>query len=287
MLKLILVVTLFVSCAWNFKRNNDLKTIDVTNLDIDKATQQKFVVKEVVQTEEVIEAPKVSAPVKKETKKNEAKKEIAKTDESKKEEIEEEITDEDIQKKNKVIEVYYPKDYPNKFIELDKKSEKVWKQFSPKVFTGESQDIEVSYLGITVGKIFLTTKKDVMVGDKQAYHFYAHLKSAPFYRFIYELDDTLESFVEKKTFLPVSYKLLQIETNKKIEDYQLLIVKITVFISVIKKIKKVLLPMKRWTSIFRNTLKMPSQCFILQEDFLLRLASPISFPLRQKIRFGT
>jgi hypothetical protein len=46
------------------------------------------------------------------------------------------------------------------------------------------------------------------------------LKSAPFYRFMYSLDDVIESFVDKDNFIPIKYSLMQREKNKSVDDFQ-------------------------------------------------------------------
>jgi hypothetical protein len=114
-----------------------------------------------------------------------------------------------------------PEDYPGKYLEYDKKSKRVWDKFKPHFFTNEKFVLSISYLGITAGHIKLETKPQVAVSGKKTFHFTAKMKSARFYEYIYTLDDTLETFIDSATFLPVKYTLRQRESGQKVDDLQL------------------------------------------------------------------
>jgi hypothetical protein len=86
---------------------------------------------------------------------------------------------------------------------------------------GETQVMEMTYLGVVVAKVALSVLPDKMIGDRNSYHLYAQLKSAPFYKYIYSLDDTIESFIDKEKFLPIKYSLIQRESKQSIDDIQL------------------------------------------------------------------
>jgi flagellar motor protein MotB len=113
-----------------------------------------------------------------------------------------------------------PKDYPKEFLEYDKKAEGVWDIFKPKVFLDEAHVFEVSYLGITAGTIRIETKKPVRLANEPAFHFKVLLKSSDYYKYIYELNDTLESFVRMRDFMPLKYKLVQRESGQEVDDLQ-------------------------------------------------------------------
>ncbi len=126
-----------------------------------------------------------------------------------------------LEKTKPISKSRYPKDYPSKLRALDKGSEQYINKFQPRVFVGEKIYIDITYLGINAGQIVVETQPNVDVGGVDAHHFYARLKSAPFYKYIYELDDTLDSFVSSKSFTPIKYSLLQRESGKNIDDIQL------------------------------------------------------------------
>ena len=67
----------------------------------------------------------------------------------------------------------------------------------------------------------MTLKDIVKLGDKTAYHYFARFKSKDAYRYFYWLDDTIESFVDKSTHLPIKYSLIQREKKQNVDDLQL------------------------------------------------------------------
>lgn len=103
----------------------------------------------------------------------------------------------------------------------DLESKRVWKKFTPYVRVGEELIYEISYLGVLAGHVRMTTKPVTEVAGKEVYHFYAQLKSGRWYDFIYKLDDYIETFVERETFRPVKYSLIQRESSHKTDDLQL------------------------------------------------------------------
>ncbi|MBF0209010.1 MAG: hypothetical protein HQK53_19285, partial [Oligoflexia bacterium] len=117
----------------------------------------------------------------------------------------------------------YPEDheYPNLYKEYDTKSTSVWKRFIPKIYEGERIELALKYLGIVCGNVYLQTMKKALVGQRQAYHFYARAMSAKFYESFYKLDDYVESFIDAETFLPIKYVLVQRESKQLVDDLQL------------------------------------------------------------------
>lgn len=107
------------------------------------------------------------------------------------------------------------------FKSWDIESKRVWDKFSPIVSVGEEMIYEISFLGVLAGHVKLLTKKPTKVANKDVYHFYAQLKSGRWYDFIYKLDDYLETFIDKESFRPLKYSLIQRETKQNVDDLQL------------------------------------------------------------------
>ncbi|MBI2519408.1 MAG: DUF3108 domain-containing protein [Bdellovibrio sp.] len=107
------------------------------------------------------------------------------------------------------------------FAGLDRQSEIFWPKFHQKFSVTEVQVIKITYLGITVGNVTLKSMPDMRIGDVDAHHFRGELKSATYYEMLYKLDDVIESYVAKTTFLPIKYFLAQRESGKNIDDLQL------------------------------------------------------------------
>lgn len=114
-----------------------------------------------------------------------------------------------------------PADYSEDFKGYDLKSKNVWDKFKPVFYQGEQSIMAVTYLGVTAGYITIMSKEVVSLNDKPAFHYYARFKSSDSYRYFYWLDDKLDSFVEKDTFLPIKYTLIQREKKQNVDDLQL------------------------------------------------------------------
>lgn len=114
-----------------------------------------------------------------------------------------------------------PADYPEAYKGYDAKSKEVWSKFKPVFYKGEQSIMSISYLGVTAGYITIISKDVVKLNNKEAFHFYARFKSSDAYRYFYWLDDRLESYVEKETFLPIKYTLIQREKKQNVDDLQL------------------------------------------------------------------
>jgi hypothetical protein len=114
-----------------------------------------------------------------------------------------------------------PKDYPQELIDINSRAKKVWDVYQPNHHIGQTVYLDIHYLGMTVGKIVLINKGKKVVNDKEVWHFHARFKSAPFYSKIYELDDTVDTFVTTDSFLSNRYSLVQRESKQDIDDLQL------------------------------------------------------------------
>lgn len=115
----------------------------------------------------------------------------------------------------------YPEDYPKEYIQYDNKSKNVWSLFNPFFFKGEQTIMSVSYLGVTAGYITITSKNVMNIDNRIAYNYHARFKSSDSYSYFYWLDDQLTTFVEKDTFLPIKYSLIQREKRQDVDDLQL------------------------------------------------------------------
>jgi hypothetical protein len=115
----------------------------------------------------------------------------------------------------------YPSDYPQVLKDYDAVSKNIWEKFKPVFYQGEQSIMAISYLGVTAGYITISSKDVVKISDKTAFHYFARFKSKDAYRYFYWLDDTIETFIDKATFLPVKYSLIQREKKQNVDDLEL------------------------------------------------------------------
>lgn len=115
----------------------------------------------------------------------------------------------------------WPEDYPEEFKTLEEPARKTWSVFKPIIRVGEKLKFEISYLGITAGTITFTVLENGKRGSDLVHHFKATLSSADYYKYIYSLDDYVESFVLADTFMPLKYTLIQRESGQSVDDLQL------------------------------------------------------------------
>ncbi len=114
-----------------------------------------------------------------------------------------------------------PADYPAELLEINKKAQKVWEVYKPNHIAEEKNYLDIHYLGMTVGKIMVSNKGKKMINGKEHWHFHARFKSAPFYSSIYELDDTVDTYVTTEQFLSSRFSLIQRESKQDVDDLQL------------------------------------------------------------------
>ena len=115
----------------------------------------------------------------------------------------------------------WPADYPEEFKQLEDQARETWSRFKPIIRVGETLKFEISYLAITAGTITFTVLENGKRGDDLVHHFKATLSSADYYKYIYSLDDYVESFVLADTFMPLKYTLIQRESGQSVDDLQL------------------------------------------------------------------
>jgi hypothetical protein len=112
-------------------------------------------------------------------------------------------------------------EYSEEFKGYDVKSKLVWDKFEPVFYEGEQSIMSISYLGVTAGHVTITSQNVVTLKNKLAYHYFARFKSNDSYRYFYWLDDKLDTYIEKNTFLPMKYSLTQREKKQNVDDLQL------------------------------------------------------------------
>lgn len=132
----------------------------------------------------------------------------------------------------------FPADYPEEFKSYDEKAKLVWEKFKPVFYQGEESILSVTYLGVTAGFITIQSKEVTTLNNREVFHYFARFKSSDTYRYFYWLDDRLDSFVDKETFLPMKYSLIQREKKQDVDDLQLFDFKKMMTYNWYKRVKK-------------------------------------------------
>lgn len=114
-----------------------------------------------------------------------------------------------------------PADYPEALLKINEKAQKVWSLYKPNHAIEDKIYLDIHYLGMTVGKIMVTNRGKKFINGKEVWHFHSRFKSAPFYSNIYELDDTVDTYVTTEQFLSIRYSLIQRESKQDVDDLQL------------------------------------------------------------------
>lgn len=119
------------------------------------------------------------------------------------------------------VKALFPDDYPSDLKALGEKARENWKKFKPTFFAGERVYMDINYMGVSTGRIVISTLDPIFIGERKAYHFNAKVKTASYYRYLYELDDTVDSYFGVDSHLPLKFSLIQRETDKDVDDLQL------------------------------------------------------------------
>ncbi len=127
-----------------------------------------------------------------------------------------------VEKPAVVEEKKLPADYPPEMLATNERAKKVWDVYKPNHHVDEKIYLDIHYLGMTVGKIMVTNKGKKMIDNKEVWHLHARFKSAPFYSNIYELDDTVDTYVSTDKFLSMKYTVIQRESKVNVDDIQLI-----------------------------------------------------------------
>ena len=115
----------------------------------------------------------------------------------------------------------FPENYPEEYHAYDAKSKEAWAKFNPIYYQGEQSIMAVTYLGVTAGYITIMSKEIEKLNGKEVLHYFARFKSNDSYSYFYWLDDKLDTYIEKETFLPMKYTLVQREKRQNVDDLQL------------------------------------------------------------------
>ena len=203
-------LTLLVSCStnWNklFSSGEDTKSRNeklMKDFKVDKKVLKKF---ETVETKK-IELPKKIAPKKDE-------KAIRKPLKKKTVKVVKKTV-------KKTVKTVYPKGYPEKLKLLSKKTKKTFESFSPVLNINEKIYMDINYLGVSTGKIIISTMPKTTISNQSAYHFNARLQTSRYYSYLYELDDQIDSYVSEDGFIPLKFSLIQRESGQDVDDLQL------------------------------------------------------------------
>lgn len=205
----VLVLLLASSCSsWKQKDfEKDLEKSPEATAEVTKETApilEKFEVKD-VEAAPVVKAP--AAPEKKAA--------VKKIPEKKPVKVPEKVAAAPVVKA-------LPADYPPEMVAINEKGKKAWSQYRPSHHVGDKIFLDIHYLGMTVGKIMVVNQGKKMIDGKEVWHFHARFKSAPFYSNIYELDDTVDTYVTADTFQTLKYTVIQRESKLDVDDIQLL-----------------------------------------------------------------
>ncbi len=105
--------------------------------------------------------------------------------------------------------------------DLDLKSAQTWKLFSSKyIKVKEKHVLLASYTGINAATLTIEVKPQVRYQSRDVFHFQAKAQTADFYKWVYSLNDVVDSLVDIEHFVSQKYSLMQKEKNKEIEDIQ-------------------------------------------------------------------
>src|SRR5690554_4836210 len=82
----------------------------------------------------------------------------------------------------------YPEGYPENLKRIGADAKAVWEDYQPVFRVGETVVMDINYMGISTGKIVLKTEEDTVIGDEAVFRVSANVKTADYYRYLYELD---------------------------------------------------------------------------------------------------
>jgi len=103
----------------------------------------------------------------------------------------------------------------------DLKSFDLWQLFSNKFLKESEKHIfSASYTGINAATLVIEVKPSVRYQSRDVFHFQARAQTADFYKWVYSLNDVVDSLVDKQHFVSLKYSLIQKEKNKEIDDIQ-------------------------------------------------------------------
>lgn len=71
---------------------------------------------------------------------------------------------------------------------------------------GETLVYSIEWLGIPVGKIMLKVEETAVINNNECYHITAQAMPNRFFQRLYDLEYKVDSYIDKKTFLPVRFE---------------------------------------------------------------------------------
>ena len=98
---------------------------------------------------------------------------------------------------------------------------KVKKPFYEWSFATEMHKFSVSFMGMDVGNLTLEVKKDFKSGGMDAHLFTARIQTNDVYDYIYPIDDSVESYVNRFNFAPIKTSINKKEGKKTVSSLQL------------------------------------------------------------------
>lgn len=220
MKKLFIVSLIAISGCSTWKQKDFVKELEKTpeteaQVKVETKTEIKLLEKFEVQAIPAPEEKKEKVPAKKQQKAP-----LKKVD-TKKEPVKKEVVADSVPEKVAPKIKPLPKDYPENLIEINEKAKKVWELYRPTHKVGQRQFLDIHYMGITLGKIMVENRGKKAMNDMEVWHFHARLKTSPFYSSIYELNDTVDTYVTTDKFLSTKYSLIQRESKQNIDDLQI------------------------------------------------------------------
>jgi len=82
---------------------------------------------------------------------------------------------------------------------------------------GEEVVLSLSYFGVEAGKFTLKVEPMVQINGKKAYHYKYTVKSSPLFKWVYQVNDVAETFVDYQTLLPYSYEI-HVNESKQVRE---------------------------------------------------------------------
>lgn len=115
--------------------------------------------------------------------------------------------------------------------------EKTWDSYLGNIQAGEQLVYSARFIGLKAGTLLLQVMPEK---EENRHHFYARADSASYFAFIYGFKNYLHSYVDKQTFLPTRFELVQKETKKEVNDLEIFSAnppEVTVYYKRVKKKK--------------------------------------------------
>lgn len=217
MMRSLWILLMLSGCAWThkeFQNSVDAPAINsAPSVNVDKNLLDKFQV-ESIPAPVAVDNESNQKKISKASKQNLTQKKLVPKPIKEKSNIK-------VEKKVTASPKSLPADYPAELVAINDAAKKTWELYRPSHHVDQKMFLDIHYLGMTVGKIVLINRGKKMINGKEVWHFHSRFKSAPFYSSIYELDDTVDTYVIADSFLSLRYSLIQRESKQDLDDLQL------------------------------------------------------------------